>query len=125
MTANTDGMTTVRRESVRSAMVLLNRQSLVITVCGQHLTHGCSIVPYRNIVFVPLKASMHLLCRRNNLSEVSDDSIAFSLGDPHNLSDEARIEKHTVPASDRVCSDERVFCGNRLAADTSTESMRI
>lgn len=90
-----------------------------------HDTHSGSIVPNRDIILVPLEPRVHLLSCRNNFCEVSDDSIAFGLRDSHDLCDEARIEKQTVPASDRVCPDERMFCGNRISTDRSTKSMRV
>lgn len=84
------------------------------------LAYSRTVVPESHIVLAPLESCVHLRRRADDLSEVFDDGIAFYLWDPDDLGHEARVEEETVPASHWVCSDQRMFCCNRLTTDWST-----
>ena len=83
-----------------------------------------TIVPESNVVLLPLIANMDLLCGSDNLIEVADDGITFSLGDTDNASPKAGDEEQRLSTSNRVCSDKRVLCDHRVSADRATKGSR-
>lgn len=80
-------------------------------------TYSSPVVPQRNIVLTPLEPSVHFLGRGNHVGEIPDDGIALALGNADDLGHEARIEEQRVPASDRVCADERVLGGDGITSN--------
>lgn len=100
-------MAPVRREPIRSAVV------------------GSAVIPDRDIADIPLEAGVCFLRCSDDVSQISDDSIALALRDADDGCHEARVEEEAVPAGDGVCADERVFCGDGVAADWAAEGSRV
>lgn len=87
---------------------------------GLVVTYGDTIVPEGNIILLPLKTDMELLCCGNDLVEIPNDGITFCLWDADDLGDEAWVEEQRLPAGDRVCTNEWMLCNDRIATHRAT-----
>ena len=87
-------------------------------------TYTDAIIPVRNIILVPLKPDMKLLCRGDDLVEITNNGITFRFGDSHNGFDKPRIEEKGFPSSHRVSADDGMFCDDRLSTDRTSKGSR-
>lgn len=83
-----------------------------------------SVVPNRNVVFVPLEPHMCLLSCGDELVEIPHDSVTLGFRYAHDLRDEAGIEEDRLSACYRIDSDQWVLCGDWFATDRSASGAR-
>ena len=124
---NSNGVTTVRSESVRSRMGLMTckfRSNLKEDYFPS-ITYCCTVIPYGHIVLAPLKTSVQLLRCCNHLGQIADNSIALCFRNSNNFSDKAGVEEKAVPASHWVGTDQRMHCRYWLAPNRTTRGSGI
>jgi len=95
-----------------------------MSVNRKNSTYCDPVIPERYITLVPLEPGMNLWAGCHNLSQKTDDVIRLRLWYTNNLCHEAWVKEDTLPARDGVCSDERVFGGDRVAAYSSSQIAR-
>lgn len=122
LAANPHRMSPMRRKPIRRRVILRALASISQFNSGQReaSTHTNPIIPKRNIIFIPLKPSMQLRTRRDNLIEIGNNMIALRFRHTDDLCYEAWVEEEGFPACYGVGADQGVGSSNGFAAHSTT-----
>lgn len=93
LTRYSNSVPTVACETIRSRMVLYTVSNVAHTDYATFNPYADAVIPEGNIILLPLVADVNLLRCADDLVQVADNGVTFSLGDSNDAGDEARIEE--------------------------------